>query len=1139
MQHCRFCQANLEPGAQRCSQCGQFQSASLTDTPMQPAAPTPLLSLATHSQDKLPDTSTQSVHMPDKGSEMPDGKTQGTTAEQAGAAPPLAVVAEPESHSPEESATEAKTGEDKEGGEEQEEEEEEGPVAIFRKRRIAFKTLSRPLQVLLLLTLVQIGVVALLLATQKLLQSQVSSGVIAEGQHFVVPLAAFIVLAVSLTAATWFALAGALRVHWGMRFLVIALITWTLANSPLTSLTTIAGLRGEPFVTEARVYWAQLALLALIWVGAAGISLLRWYARRKGAVLASDSRPWHGWLFGLAVVPILLYYALDLVIWRANVIAGFPGEGSALFLYDIGSQSLLLPSFLLLLVYWYSTDLLEWGEIIAKSVVTAMQSVRMPRLLATVTVLAAVAMLVNELRLHGWSIFLGLALLTVTIVLVALVVRFARIRSDWPARIPPLALLLGATVLYLQFSVTSEVIDPIATAHGLALGVFGSLYLLMAVPVLPVALTTGLVLVARGRLGRPNQGAIGLFLVMVTLLDLTTSLYAILDAAGLPVGILRQPYSILGSLIFFAAGGTLVWIGSLLVRRRPLREASKELSGVFLLLAGLQAIGWLNDLANGITALGARSTVLLAGLFVLTTLWDLVTSGEQVTNTDSPAFPREGRMLLYLGYTLVATSLFLYIGSLRAQTSGTPAPDYFSSDADAFLGLFLLGAPMVVLTFLLSVGRRIPRLAGAAVPQPAGRVSPRTTQFGIVGIGALALALVMIFLVVSAWPRLVHTSQVLLGQAVYTAVSPGPGCDTGGATWVVSPDAPISLRCLPKGTRITVLPGKPGFLGFIAPELPQAQNYRVSVQANFSGPPSICVSIYTHDSYQNVVCANGFWELVRHSGNSPTILAQGSVAPASTYTLAATTDGPKQSLAINGVEKASVSDGTLTTGHIDLGVFNSATSNKSVVLSNFSFMPLPRSTSTAAPPPFSVPPSAVLAFRDPLTNPGRWKNQPADAHGTMCQFVQGGYQIQVTQKNWIDHCGGVGRRDYTNFVFEVHMRIIVGDCGGIEFRVANNSAGYYFLVCQTGTYALYLVTRSGQSIQIVEGVSPFIASGLQAENLIAVIANGAQLSFYANHQQIYGTNESTYSHGLMDIAVATVNSTLTRVIYWDASVWTL
>lgn len=56
-------------------------------------------------------------------------------------------------------------------------------------------------------------------------------------------------------------------------------------------------------------------------------------------------------------------------------------------------------------------------------------------------------------------------------------------------------------------------------------------------------------------------------------------------------------------------------------------------------------------------------------------------------------------------------------------------------------------------------------------------------------------------------------------------------------------------------------------------------------------------------------------------------------------------------------------------------------------------------------------------------------------------------------------------------------------------------------------------------------------------NLIAVVAHGAKLSFYANHQNIYGTTNSPYSHGLMDVSAATV--TLTQIVYWDASVWTL
>ena len=80
-----------------------------------------------------------------------------------------------------------------------------------------------------------------------------------------------------------------------------------------------------------------------------------------------------------------------------------------------------------------------------------------------------------------------------------------------------------------------------------------------------------------------------------------------------------------------------------------------------------------------------------------------------------------------------------------------------------------------------------------------------------------------------------------------------------------------------------------------------------------------------------------------------------------------------------------------------------------------SLTPLPKSTLLATPT-FSLSSLAVLAFRDPLTSAGRWKNRSADAHSRTCQFVQGGYWVQVTQKGWFDGCGGVGRRDYTNFV---------------------------------------------------------------------------------------------------------------------------
>lgn len=42
----------------------------------------------------------------------------------------------------------------------------------------------------------------------------------------------------------------------------------------------------------------------------------------------------------------------------------------------------------------------------------------------------------------------------------------------------------------------------------------------------------------------------------------------------------------------------------------------------------------------------------------------------------------------------------------------------------------------------------------------------------------------------------------------------------------------------------------------------------------------------------------------------------------------------------------------------------------------------------ATRPPY-VPPSAVLAFQDPLTSPQSWQNRPTSALGTTCQFCAG------------------------------------------------------------------------------------------------------------------------------------------------------
>ncbi len=71
-------------------------------------------------------------------------------------------------------------------------------------------------------------------------------------------------------------------------------------------------------------------------------------------------------------------------------------------------------------------------------------------------------------------------------------------------------------------------------------------------------------------------------------------------------------------------------------------------------------------------------------------------------------------------------------------------------------------------------------------------------------------------------------------------------------------------------------------------------------------------------------------------------LAQGQVAQRSTYNMEATSNGPIQSLSLDGAQVASVSDKTYTTtDHIELILSLPQGSAGTAVFSNFVFMPLP------------------------------------------------------------------------------------------------------------------------------------------------------------------------------------------------------
>jgi hypothetical protein len=194
----------------------------------------------------------------------------------------------------------------------------------------------------------------------------------------------------------------------------------------------------------------------------------------------------------------------------------------------------------------------------------------------------------------------------------------------------------------------------------------------------------------------------------------------------------------------------------------------------------------------------------------------------------------------------------------------------------------------------------------------------------------------------------------------------------------------------------------------------------------------------------------------------------------------------------------------------------------------------------ANPNPYT-PGSGKLALIDPLSDNSKgyaWETD-VQAEGT-CAFSGGAYHVNTSKTNFFNSCTAEAT-DFSNFAFEVQLKIVRGDCGGMIFRADNNSGKlYFFEVCQDGTYSFsrYL-DFTGDNVKVLAGgSSTAITTGLNRSNTIAVVAQGSTLTIYVKKQIIASANDSTFSHGQIGV-FADENSNPTEVAFNNAKVWVL
>ena len=180
---------------------------------------------------------------------------------------------------------------------------------------------------------------------------------------------------------------------------------------------------------------------------------------------------------------------------------------------------------------------------------------------------------------------------------------------------------------------------------------------------------------------------------------------------------------------------------------------------------------------------------------------------------------------------------------------------------------------------------------------------------------------------------------------------------------------------------------------------------------------------------------------------------------------------------------------------------------------------------------------------DPLhDNSGEYgwteSNSPS---GSSCAFAGGAYHASQSDTNSFIVCAAVYSQ-FSHFVFEVQMKIIKGDAGGIIFRADIFHNSYYvFVIGQDGTYQLFVCKLNTCNSPLTSGISSAIKQGLNQTNFIAALATGSSIGLYVNHQFVDAVDDSTLDAGQIGVCAfpLPVNGHPTEVVYSNAKAWTV
>jgi hypothetical protein len=180
----------------------------------------------------------------------------------------------------------------------------------------------------------------------------------------------------------------------------------------------------------------------------------------------------------------------------------------------------------------------------------------------------------------------------------------------------------------------------------------------------------------------------------------------------------------------------------------------------------------------------------------------------------------------------------------------------------------------------------------------------------------------------------------------------------------------------------------------------------------------------------------------------------------------------------------------------------------------------------------SYPFSARLQLNDSLSgNTGKiWESS------RNCVFTDGSYHVFEETTNAYYSCMAQ-ETGFSNFTYEVTVRLLKGEGAGLVFRSDKTSGkAYKFVVAVDGSVALLIYKDYGTGKNLFTGQ----VSGIQKdqETRVGVVVRGSELALYINGKLVGRATDSSYSSGQIGVVVYNTDQPV-EAIFSNAKVWAL